>query len=244
MITLNNNHTYTAETIERILGNYSAIKWGSFTNEALQVVKRDIDRALMSDKLTGTMRKVLAVTYALELNLIQGKKLTGLSLTDFKEAKSDALEVLEACLNGMHYKELKASCAQARGLKQYIEHIEKGIINIFDVSADTQHDVITLLASAGDTLAKTTLGEHIEDVREATMYAEKEDENPHNFYHTSLDVESPSRNRDFKYMRKHFGYDYFKDRDKNHKVTYPKEACTLDEVRRTYGNRKGRASIC
>ncbi|MCU5020524.1 hypothetical protein OCD65_27995 [Bacillus paranthracis] len=235
---------YTKEKIDSILKEYHYFLEVDLKDGQLVQVKADIDRALESNVLEAEHRKVLACEYALELNIMQGAKMSGLKVKEYREALDEALESLEAVLNGYKSEKLPTRVSQATDYTEYIQEVAEGVVSIFDMNASVINSLLHFLAKRGDALSKYKLGHAVTEDREtprAFVDLEEEDSDPYPFYKTSSAIEDPMRKADYVDWRVS-GEDYFRKQDKNRGVVSYGDLTIIDYQDKVDGNRKIKTS--
>lgn len=228
---------YTKEMIIKMLGQYKDLELIGAENGDLLQVKIDLDNCFSANIFKGEYKVVIACLYVLELNMMHTSRILEMSIKEIKEIHDDALETIEAILNGYRYRRLTIFKSMATDLETYIDEVWVGITNPFDIRNEVYEDLRVFLAEKGDVLSKVALGEVVEDTHKATGFEEEEKGEEYPFYQTSPAIESPTRNGNF-IDWKRSGYDYFKVQDKNRGILFVNDLNILDCQTKKNGNSK------
>jgi hypothetical protein len=168
--------------------------------------------------LEPEMRVALALRYGLQLDKFpQMKRISGLDVKDIKASLEEAVETVEAVVNGFKTAFKKTKPSQATTVEQWLAEVAEGITHIFDVPDDVITNLLEL--STKDKQAQETLRQRIEG---APLLGENGlfdimgyfdyDYTRYPFFVTSPEKESPNR-RQNEYVRQRDGYDYFAKKD-------------------------------
>lgn len=147
---------YTKEMIVVLLEDY-------YKFNELNEHKIDLDYALQSTIFTVRERLFLALSYALELNLIKVMKLGNFDFNELENVADSAYEKLEAILNGYKCEREQYIQYKFTSLEDYIEKVQLLHINIFDLSYAVRRDLLVFLALENEDLALSALGIKQED---------------------------------------------------------------------------------
>lgn len=225
---IDDEFTYNEAGILQMLERYY-----SLSNSMTSIdIKIDLDRALSSDLLSGSQRITLAFIYAFELNMLQTSKLLSCSILQVKKNIDDSIELLEAIINGYKTKYIKTKTSVAKNLDSWKSEVMSGSINIYDIPANVNSDLLKLLEiEQNDILAAVKVNPKT-DYKKAIGPANILD---YPYHETSKAIEQPSGRA---YNPISDGYDYFYKQDTNNNV---KHFTTFDfpaELKKT-GTRKG-----
>lgn len=204
---------YTKEMVVKMLEQYKDLELIGAENGDLLQIKMDLDNCFSANIFKGEYKVVIACLYVLELNMMHTSRILEMSIKEIKEIHDDALETIEAILNGYRYRRLTIFKSMATDLETYIDEVWVGITNPFDIRNEVYEDLRVFLAEKGDVLSKVALGEVVEDTHKATGFEEEEKGEEYPFYQVSLAIESPTRTGNFVDWKRS-GYDFFKVQDK------------------------------
>lgn len=230
---------YTKAKIDNTLKTYNLFE-ETDPNCNLLDLKADLDRALESNALDSTMRKALACEYALEVSLLQGAKLVGVSLREYREALDDALETLEAVLNGYKSKRLRVGKPKALNYTEYLDEVGAGTISIYSITIQVRHSLLHFLSKKGDTLSRIALGHTVtedKDIAKQWLDLDDDEGEEYPFYVTSSAIEDPNRTHDYVDW-KVSGDDGFRQQDRNRGVVFYGDLSIVDNQPTKDGNRK------
>lgn len=224
----------------------------SYDVDALDL-RLTFEQALMSDALLENERIVLALIYGLELNFVQASKIMGIPTSQAKELIADAVETIEAVLNGYTTYTHVPSSSTAKSLEGYIAEVRAGKILIYDINECVTSSLLHHLAGKRDKLAKETIRQQIEGIvltgdngLYAVMGWQPYSLEQYPYYDTAPSIESADIE---KHDRRE--YDYFKDRDSKMGIA-PLDNFTnvsvgfspnLPKKRNTVANRNGRERL-
>lgn len=199
---------YNPESIGVLLEYYHQIE----NNINFRHLKYDLDNALVSERLTGDMRRLLFVRYNLQLNIAQALRVLNIDYRTYIEQHEHALVILS-----QECEQFELNCEEYIGNEYMIdifELLEFKTVNVMRV--EPPRDVDGLLYELGDNLMLSALGV-VEDSREYT-----EDINSKNkdIYMTNDNGKKNSDNDDF--YRK----------DYNNQVFYGDESLLIAELDR------------
>lgn len=66
----------------------------------------------------------------------------GVSLREYRETLDDALETLEAVLNGYKSKRLRVGSSTALNYTEYLEEVGAGTISIYSITIQVRHSLL------------------------------------------------------------------------------------------------------
>ncbi|EJQ77731.1 hypothetical protein LKL95_27565 [Bacillus cereus] len=227
---------YTKEMVVKMLEQYKDLELIGAENGDLLQIKMDLDRCFSANIFKGEYKVVIACLYVLGLNMMHTSRLLEMSIKEIKEIHDDALETIEAILNGYKYRRLTIFKSMATDLETYIDEVWMGITNPFDIRNEVYEDLRVFLAEKGDVLSKVALGEVVEDTNKATGFEEEEKGEEYPFYQTSPAIEDPMRKTNF-IDWKISGYDHFQTQDRNRKILHIDDLSVLDYMSKN-GNKK------
>lgn len=148
---------YSPETISILLEHYYQIE----NNINFRHLKYDLDNALVSERLTGDMRRLLFVRYNLQLNMQQALRVLNIDFRTYIETHEHALVILS-----QECEQFELNCGEHVGgyMIDIFEHLEYKTANVMRIKA---RDTEGLLYELGDNLMLSAFGV-IEDSREYT----------------------------------------------------------------------------
>ena len=148
---------YNPQTIQILLEHYYQIE----NNINFRHLKYDLDNALVSERLTGDMRRLLFVRYNLQLNIQQALRVLNIDFRTYIETQEHALVILS-----QECEQFVLNCGEHVGgyMIDIFEELEYKTANIMSIEP---RDVEGLLYELGDNLMLNAFGV-IEDNREYT----------------------------------------------------------------------------
>lgn len=148
---------YSPETIEILLEYYYQIE----NNINFRHLKYDLDNGLVSERLTGDMRRLLFVRYNLELNIQQALRVLNIDFRTYIETQEHALVILS-----QECEQFVLNCGEHVGgyMIDIFKQLEYKTANVMKIEPK---DTEGLLYELGDNLMLSAFGV-IEDNREYT----------------------------------------------------------------------------
>ena len=148
---------YNPQTIGILLEHYYQIE----NNINFRHLKYDLDNALVSERLTGDMRRLLFVKYNLELNIQQALRVLNIDFRTYIETQEHALVILS-----QECEQFELNCGEHVGgyMIDIFEQLEYKTANVMRIKPK---DTEGLLYELGDNLMLSAFGV-IEDNREYT----------------------------------------------------------------------------
>lgn len=192
---------YTPLFIQTILEETIELNTNCFVEERI-----DFERAINSVALTGKQRLIIGCLFGLRLNIEQVVTLFNLGFMELQQELEEAIEIIEAIMNGYKHPMLEIRKSEARTVWQYFSELVDGKINIFDINLAVQRDLLRLLAEKfGDMVAFDGLLQLVNGVEKEEDSRTLEEQYP---FHKEA---SGKRNA---------GNDYFYNQDKQNNVVY------------------------
>lgn len=149
---------YSPETIGILLEHYYQIE----NNINFRHLKYDLDNALVSERLTGDMRRLLFVRYNLQLNIQQALRVLNIDFKTYIEQHEHALVILS-----QECEQFELNCESHMSNEYMIDIFKQVECKTVNVMRIEPRDTQGLLYELGDNLMLSAFGV-IEDSREYT----------------------------------------------------------------------------
>lgn len=225
------NQTFiNKEAILIYLKDYTELKETEAHDWSAVDFRLDLKKALTATVLTPDQRVAVALIYGLGLTFVQARKYIDMKVSELKETLDDALEAIEAVINGYKTDYHAMPPTQTDNLLDWLAGVSEGAVMPLDVPDKVVGSLLDSLA-ARDPLAKEALKYHQMDTEELAAYVlgikdsfnifGKDPYDVENYpsHDTSHAVEDPNRSNSTDFVNsKIHGYDFFRDQDRHHDV--------------------------
>jgi hypothetical protein len=232
---MNDSFGYDPYGVRTMFESYYELKEMGLSNWQAVDIILDFEKALSATIMTAESRVMVGLVYGFGLTIMQASKLAGIKMSEAKEALDEALEVVEACLNGYDTTFFhKTTDSTAINLDEWLAGVRSGQTLALDIPPAVMDNMFNYLISIGDKKILAIINPKPQE--------EEEEEEPfggYPFHPTSASIEDPNRKGSFnRYKDK----DYFVIQDKRNNVV------SLDSIKdpdalislKTTGKRKSK----
>jgi hypothetical protein len=210
---MNDSFGYDPYGVRTMFESYYELKEMGLSNWQAVDIILDFEKALSATIMTAESRVMVGLVYGFGLTIIQASKLASIKMIEGKEALDEALEVVEACLNGYDTTFFhKTTESTATNLDEWLAGVRSGQTLALDIPPAVMDNMFNYLISIGDKKALAIINPKPSDNEE-----EEEPFGGYPFYNTSSAIEDPNRKGEYNPFR---DKDHFRNQDKGRVIYY------------------------